>query len=324
MIARLRLGIAALLCALACAVPNAFANKADDTLRIAVTDWWGTLDPYQFPLDEAAVFYQTVYETLVRFDERKQEYVPRLAKSWKRDRRQDARIPAARRREIPQRRQIRRRRCRLDRQLRDRPEISDAPQGRLRLGRQERRRSGPTPFASSRRRRTRSISRPSPINSTSSIRRCWTRWRTRPITAAHRSSAPARSRSSRSTSRRWCSTASTAGGAISKARSARMSSHIVAMPIPDRQTQIAQFLTGNIDVIRNASADTARELGKMPDTRVTPLHDGQLMYVTLDAMGRSDNKVDDGSARAQGLHDGDRPQRRWRRPSSPAATSPTS
>ena len=84
MMARLRLGIAALLCALTCAVPNAFANKADDTLRIAVTDWWGTLDPYQFPLDEAAVFYQTVYETLVRFDERKQEYVPRLAKSWKR------------------------------------------------------------------------------------------------------------------------------------------------------------------------------------------------------------------------------------------------
>ncbi|HEY1504768.1 MAG TPA: hypothetical protein VGF92_10755, partial [Stellaceae bacterium] len=65
MMARLRLGIAALLCALACAAPSgAFANKADDTLRIAVTDWFGTLDPYQFPLDEAAVFYQTVYETL--------------------------------------------------------------------------------------------------------------------------------------------------------------------------------------------------------------------------------------------------------------------
>src|SRR5215469_3655932 len=84
MMTRLRLGIAALLCALTCAVPSAFANKADDTLRIAVTDWFGTLDPYQFPIDEAAVFYQTVYETLVRFDERRQEYVPWLAKSWRR------------------------------------------------------------------------------------------------------------------------------------------------------------------------------------------------------------------------------------------------
>ena len=63
------------------------------------------------------------------------------------------------------------------------------------------------------------------------------------------------------------------------------------MTIPDRQTQIAQFLTGNIDVIRNATADTAREIGTMPDARVTPTHAGLMMYVTLDALGRSDNKV---------------------------------
>jgi len=67
--------------------------------------------------------------------------------------------------------------------------------------------------------------------------------------------------------------------------------HIVVTPIPDRQTQIAQFMTGNIDVIRNVTADTARELSKMPDVRITPLHDGQLLYITLDALGRSDNKV---------------------------------
>ena len=72
------------LAALAVAAPPALANKADDTLRIAVTDWWSTLDPYQFPLDEAAVFYKTIYEGLIGYDERANKYVPRLAKSWKR------------------------------------------------------------------------------------------------------------------------------------------------------------------------------------------------------------------------------------------------
>ena len=61
----------------------ALANKANDTLNIATTDWWSTLDPYQFPLDEAAVFYTTVYETLIGFDERAHKIVPRLAKAWK-------------------------------------------------------------------------------------------------------------------------------------------------------------------------------------------------------------------------------------------------
>jgi MarR-like DNA-binding transcriptional regulator SgrR of sgrS sRNA len=77
MMTRLWTAAAALACALVLSPGGASANRADDTLRIAVTDWWGTLDPYQFPLDEAAVFYQTVYETLVSFDERKQEYAPR-------------------------------------------------------------------------------------------------------------------------------------------------------------------------------------------------------------------------------------------------------
>src|ERR1043166_1065256 len=74
------LGAAALL---ALSGGAASAGKADDTLRIAVTDWWSTVDPYQFPLDEASVFYQSVYETLVNYDERAQKFVPRLAKSWK-------------------------------------------------------------------------------------------------------------------------------------------------------------------------------------------------------------------------------------------------
>src|SRR6185437_14801672 len=78
-----RFVIAALLGALALSTRPAFAGKADDTLHYAVNDWWSTLDPYQFPLDEAAVFFRDVYETLISYDERNHKFVPRLAKAWR-------------------------------------------------------------------------------------------------------------------------------------------------------------------------------------------------------------------------------------------------
>src|SRR6201995_5221146 len=81
---RCRVIIATILCALGLVNPPAQADKANDTLRIAVNDWWSTLDPYQFALDEAAVFFRNVYETLVSYDERNHKFVPRLAKSWTR------------------------------------------------------------------------------------------------------------------------------------------------------------------------------------------------------------------------------------------------
>ena len=76
-------GILALVAVLAIGASPAAANKANDTLTIAVHDWWSTLDPYQFPLDEANVFYTIVYETLIGYDERAHKIVPRLAKAWR-------------------------------------------------------------------------------------------------------------------------------------------------------------------------------------------------------------------------------------------------
>ncbi len=68
---------------------------------------------------------------------------------------------------------------------------------------------------------------------------------------------------------------------------------IVVYHIPDRQTQVAQFVSGGIDVLRNVPADTARELKQMPGTQVVPTHGGMLMYVTLDAAGRSGKLMTD-------------------------------
>ncbi len=48
------LGIAAT-AALAAAPMPASAQKSEDTLRMATTDWWATLDPYFFPLGRGGV-----------------------------------------------------------------------------------------------------------------------------------------------------------------------------------------------------------------------------------------------------------------------------
>ena len=64
-----------------------------------------------------------------------------------------------------------------------------------------------------------------------------------------------------------------------------------AMFVPDRQTQVAQLLTGNLDLIRNITQDDQSNLAKQPNIGVTPTSSSMLLYVTLDALGRSKNKA---------------------------------
>src|SRR3546814_10010540 len=45
---------------------------------------FGSIDPYHFPHDEAGSFYRTIYQGLIEFDEYEGEFIPVLAKSWKR------------------------------------------------------------------------------------------------------------------------------------------------------------------------------------------------------------------------------------------------
>src|ERR1700744_363541 len=56
--------------------------------------------------------------------------------------------------------------------------------------------------------------------------------------------------------------------------------NIVVRPIPDPQTQIAEFMTGNVDLIRNPSADTARQLAQAPNVAGTPSPHGLFSYIT--------------------------------------------
>src|SRR5262249_28010879 len=48
---------------------------------------------------------------------------------------------------------------------------------------------------------------------------------------------------------------------------------------------------GGVDVLRNVPADAARELAAAPNAGVTATHAGMLLYLTLDAQGRSDTKA---------------------------------
>lgn len=63
------------------------------------------------------------------------------------------------------------------------------------------------------------------------------------------------------------------------------------VPLPDRQTQLAQLLTGGIDMIRNASPDDARELGSNPKLDVSILNASSMFYIAFDSQGISGNKL---------------------------------
>ena len=61
--------------------------------------------------------------------------------------------------------------------------------------------------------------------------------------------------------------------------------------MPDEQTQVAQMLTGGVDAIRNISTDNAKSLSANPELRIHNVPSGDIVYITLDAAGRSANKI---------------------------------
>ena len=65
----------------------------------------------------------------------------------------------------------------------------------------------------------------------------------------------------------------------------------VGINMPDEQSQIAQLLTGGVDAIRNVSPDNAKSLGQNPNLKVKNVASGDIVYITLDAAGRSKNKA---------------------------------
>lgn len=79
----MRLMIAALLAAMLAGSP-ALAQKSADTLRLAVNEPYRSMSPYHYPQSEGSFVSRTIFQTVIGYDARKRDFVPILAKSWKR------------------------------------------------------------------------------------------------------------------------------------------------------------------------------------------------------------------------------------------------
>ena len=66
---------------------------------------------------------------------------------------------------------------------------------------------------------------------------------------------------------------------------------IEAMFVPDQDVQIAQIMTGGIDVMRDPSPDHVAELQKNKNLEVSAFDSDTMIYLQFDAMGRSGNKA---------------------------------
>ena len=60
------------------------AQKSADTMRIAINNPFPVLSQYQYSVDEATQFVEAVYEPLLSYDERQRKWIPRLATAWTR------------------------------------------------------------------------------------------------------------------------------------------------------------------------------------------------------------------------------------------------
>jgi peptide/nickel transport system substrate-binding protein len=277
----------------AMAAMPAQAQKAKETLRLVSTDWWGSLDPYFVPLDEAAFFYRNVYESLLRYDERNHKFVPMLATSWKRI---DPKT--------------------LEFELRQGVKFSNGdnfdaddvvwtinflkdPKIRIRfkdrynwvdkvekLGPYKIRIVSKEAFATD----LQTIAYRFEIYDSKvakTMENMAEYGRDHPVTTGPYTvvSLDRQKMVLKKNENYW-------GGKDNPHFRAPVK-NVVVQHIPDRQTQVAQYLSGGIDVIRNVPADTARQLAQIPGTQIVPTHAGMLMYVTLDAAGRSSKLMTD-------------------------------
>jgi peptide/nickel transport system substrate-binding protein len=71
------------------------------------------------------------------------------------------------------------------------------------------------------------------------------------------------------------------------AKTASNIGRIQMMPIPDTGTQIAQFLVGGVDFVRDPGLEAAEDLAKKPGIQLTLSQGVGLMYMAIDAKGRS-------------------------------------
>ncbi|HVV95367.1 MAG TPA: ABC transporter substrate-binding protein [Hyphomicrobiales bacterium] len=74
-------------------------------------------------------------------------------------------------------------------------------------------------------------------------------------------------------------------------RPAASISKIDILPIPDLQTEMAQLMTGGIDLMHDVPRDQALQIVSNPDYKMTVAQGLNVFYMNMDAAGRSGNKA---------------------------------
>ena len=279
-----------LVAALIAATP-ALAQKSADTLRLAINDMFPLMDPYNFPLDENAAFYRTVYQGLTDLDEHNGKFVPTLAKSWKRlspsaiefDLREDAvfdngdkftaeDVKATFAWASDEKTRIR---------FKDRydwvKEVEILGPHKIIVHSKM-----PTSSDMANLSYNLKVLNKNVLNK---LEDKSTYGRVSPVATGPY---------------KVISIDPNKGIIVERVENYKgdpggyyraPTKRVHGIPIPDRQTQQAQLLTGGVDVVRNVTQDDADALSKAPNLAVTNTPSAMLLYVTLDAVGRSSNKV---------------------------------
>ena len=267
----------------------ALAQKADDNVRIAINDSFATLDGFHAPSDESSAFDRIVYLSLIGYDQKQKQWVPILAKSFKRidnltiefELREDVTFHNGNKFDAAD--------------VKGTLEYLADPALKIRfksrydwvknveiLGPYKVRLHASRPVVMdygflSFRMRMRDIETMNALEDKADY------GKTAIGTGPYRVASIDRN----------------AGIMLERVENHFEGGHYYPAPvkkvralfIPDRQTQVAQLMTGNLDLIRNITSDDEKNLATNPNLVVTPTGSEMLLYTTFDAAGRSKNKA---------------------------------
>ena len=267
----------------------AVAQKSEDTVRIAVNDSFAILDGFHAPSDEAAAFDRTVYLALMNLDQQKKQWVPVLAKSFKRidnqtiefELREDVSFHNGNKFDA--------------KDVKGTLEYLADPATKIRfksrydwiknveiLGPYKVRVHASRPVVMdygflSFRMRMRDVETMNALEDKAEYGKTAIGTGPYRVVSIDRNAGLALERVENHFE----------GGKYYPAPAKK----VRALFIPDRQTQVAQLMTGNIDLMRNITSDDQKNLAQNPNLAVTPMGSDMLLYTTFDAAGRSKNKA---------------------------------
>jgi len=276
------------LCAAALlAATPALAQKSKDTLRIAANDQYSILSPYDLPLDEASPFYNEIYSPLIVLNEHTGEYMGELAKAWRHiddktlefDLRDDIVLHTGKKFTADD--------------IKASIEYAIDPKTKIRsknrytwvksvekLGDHKIRVHLQKPYA---------------LDLFAFAYR-FTTMDSEVLGKLENKAEYGRVSGASAGPYKIASYDRNTGFTLARFDQLKIAhrrapiGRIVIAPITDDQAQIAQLLTGGLDVLRNVSEANAAELAKEKNIEITPTASSQYVYMTIDAIGRSGRK----------------------------------